>query len=232
MMNSAYIVLALFFVIGGSNADMVKRQIKSGTVGYDRGEALDAVPFENIHSKIEDDAQSDDEDSQVEFEDRYSPQQNSATYVTRKSTKEAVIPRCKVSNTYPYDISPEIEVTGVTGLFNAVLLGYQSPHSKVRENKGSMFGWTTILDGGNDEEGVTSFTFNANYVPIKVAAKATSYCAVIMQPPLSVNAQTLRSFSAPARHRKRFLYSMEAFKKLLKVKKIDVLTSCCFVVYT
>ncbi|KAK1936857.1 hypothetical protein X943_001675 [Babesia divergens] len=136
-------------------------------------------------------------------------------------------PRCKVHASYPYDKSPTIDITGVEGLFNSILVGYQSPHNSTRENKGSMFGWSTVV--GDEGHGV-SFSFNANYSPINIEAQPTSYCALIFQPPLYTNSGTLRTFSSPPRHMKRSLHSIDALAKLLKKKNIKIVTSCCFLV--
>ncbi|ORM42109.1 uncharacterized protein BXIN_0689 [Babesia sp. Xinjiang] len=138
-------------------------------------------------------------------------------------------PMCKVKSFYPYNKSPVIEIKGIDGLFNSILVGYQDPESSTRENKGSVFGWSTTIDSVLGRR--VPFTFNFNYAPITPILHPTSYCALIIQPPFEVNSHALRAFTLPPRHIGRSLESTEGFEKYLKDKKSKVVTSCCFVVH-
>ncbi|GIX61988.1 signal peptide containing protein [Babesia caballi] len=150
-----------------------------------------------------------------------------------KGEKSAVgnkdsVPTCRATRLNSKSDPPLIEIKGVGGLFNSVLVGYQDPNGLTRENKGSVFGWSTLVDGA--DEGVTSFTFNANYVPITPSSGSTSYCALVIKPPLTVSSEVFEAFKSPARDSRRSVQSTDSLKKFLKSKGMEVVTSCCFIV--
>ncbi|GFE52713.1 hypothetical protein protein, putative [Babesia ovis] len=142
---------------------------------------------------------------------------------------KAELPQCRVKLVYPYNKSPNIEIKGINGLFNSILVGYQDPESCDRENKGSLFGWSTTVDAESGRK--VPFTFNLNYKPITPLLHPTPYCALILQPPFELNSEVLSAFNLPSRDVRRSLESTESFKRFLKDKNIKVVTSCCFVAH-
>ncbi|EDO07606.1 hypothetical protein BBOV_III000390 [Babesia bovis T2Bo] len=149
--------------------------------------------------------------------------------VTRPDAKDSIIPQCKVKMIYPYDKSPTIEVKGIKGLFNSILVGYNKPDSTIRENKGGLFGWSTTVDGDSGIK--VAFTFNLNYIPVTPISQPTSYCALIIQPPYEITSKVIQAFKSPPRDIRRSIKSIESFEQFLKDQGNHVITSCCFVVH-
>ncbi|CDR96263.1 hypothetical protein, conserved [Babesia bigemina] len=138
--------------------------------------------------------------------------------------------KCKVTENMDSTTSPVIEIRGVRGLFNSVLVGYQNPESLTRENKGSFFGWSTAVNAPRGQK--VHFTFNANFVPIRPKINPTTYCALIIQPPLMPSPETFEAFKTPPRSAKRSLTSTDSLAKFLKGKQSSIVASCCFLAQT
>ncbi|GBE62737.1 signal peptide containing protein, putative [Babesia ovata] len=153
------------------------------------------------------------------------PQIEQMIPVQQDPPKPSVV-KCRVTENIDSETSPLVEVKGVNGLFNSVLVGYQDPESLTHENKGSFFGWSTVINAQKGNK--ACFTFNANFVPIRTKIHPTSYCALIIQPPLMASSEILEAFKSPPRSVRRSLTSTDALAKYLKEKKSSIVTSCCF----